>query len=91
MNDETRIVAVPDQVSCDLDNETAILNLKSGVYFTLNEVGAFLWTRMQEPTTFGALRDVVLAEYEVTKEQCEADLRELLSDMQEHGLVELGA
>jgi hypothetical protein len=90
MNDETAVTAVSDQVSCDLDDETAILNLKTGVYFTLNEVGTFLWARMQEPTTFGALRDSVLEHYEVDRDQCESDICALLEDMSEHGLVELG-
>jgi hypothetical protein len=37
------IVVSPDQVSCDLSGEASILNLKSGVCFGLNTVGASIW------------------------------------------------
>ena len=43
------MVATKDQVSCDLAGEAAILNIKSGVYYGLDPVGARIWNLMQEP------------------------------------------
>ena len=43
----TTVVAIADQASVDLDDEAAILNLKTGVYFGLNEVGAWIWRLIQ--------------------------------------------
>jgi len=37
------------QVSCNLDNEVAILDLQAACYFGLNEVGAFIWQLLDEP------------------------------------------
>jgi len=39
------VFASKDQISCDLAGEAAILELKSGTYFGLDEVGAVVWTR----------------------------------------------
>ncbi len=81
------IVAIPDQTSVDLDDEVAILHLASGVYFGLNEVGAFVWRRLQQPTTVAALEAAVLAEYAVTPAQCAADVQALLADLLAHHLI----
>jgi|SRR5665213_1697808 len=43
------LVVAKDQVSCDLAGQAAIPNIKSGVYYGLDPVGARIWTLMQEP------------------------------------------
>jgi hypothetical protein len=84
-----RIVAVADQVSCDLAGEAAILNLKNGVYYGLNSVGAFIWNLVQQPKSIDEVKTAVLKEYDVDATQCEADLLLLLADLKENGLIEV--
>ena len=43
------LVAALDQVSCDIGNQIAILNLKSGVYYGLDAVGTRVWELVQQP------------------------------------------
>lgn len=85
----TKVVAVKDQISCDLSGEAAILNLKTGIYFGLNEVGARIWSLISEPQTVGAIKDVIVAEYDVTPERCERDLVGLLQKMAAKQLIEV--
>lgn len=85
------IVATSEQVSCDVEGEAAILNLKNGVYYGLNPIGARIWNLIQEPRQVGQLRDQLLAEYEVDPERLETDVRQLLADLAEHGLIEVKA
>lgn len=87
--DETVIVAVSDQASVDLDDEVAMLHLKTGIYFGLNEVGAFVWRRLQQPCTVSALHAALLAEYDVPPSQAADDLQRLLGDLQVHHLIEI--
>jgi hypothetical protein len=89
LSDASRIVVAKDQVSSDLAGETAILNLKNGVYYGLDPVGSRIWTLVQEPTTFGQIRDTLLGHYDVEKVTLESDIRDLLSQLAEHGLVEI--
>ena len=49
ISDRSVVVAAKDQVSCDLAGEAAILNIKSGVYYGLDPVGARIWSLVQEP------------------------------------------
>lgn len=76
-----------DVVSCDLDGEAAILNLKDGVYYGLNPVGARVWKMVQEPVTLEKILEAILNEYDVEKEQCFQDTVELLEELQDKGLV----
>jgi len=82
------VVVSQDQVSCDLSGESAILNLKAGVYYGLNEVGTRIWKLIQEPRRVGELRDAILEDYEVESDRCETDIMTLLQDLLDNGLIE---
>jgi len=83
------VVVSQDQVSCDLSGESAILNLKAGVYYGLNEVGTKVWKLIQEPKRVSELWDAILEEYEVEPHRCETDIMALLQDLLDNGLIEV--
>jgi hypothetical protein len=88
---DSTVVAAKDQVSSDLGGEVAILDLKAGVYYGLDAVGARIWSLIQEPRTVNEIRDILLEEYEVEPERCERDLLVLLQRLAEEGLIEVEA
>jgi len=83
------IVAVKDQVSCNLAGEAAILNIKSGVYYGLDPVGARIWSLVQDPRTVEDVRSAIIDEYDVEPERCERDLMGLLEKLLAEGLIEV--
>lgn len=83
------MVVSQDQVSCDLSAEIVLLNLKSGVYFGLNTVGASIWKLIQEPKTIREIREALVDEYDVEPKRCEKDILELLQGLSTHGLIEI--
>jgi hypothetical protein len=85
------VVAAKDQVSSDLGGEVAILDLKAGVYYGLDAVGARIWSLIQEPRTVNEILNILLEEYEVEPERCERDLLVLLQRLAEEGLIEVEA
>ncbi len=86
---DTVVVASKDQASCSLEDEVAIVHLKAGVYYGLDPVGARIWELLKTPRSVRAVRDALLAEYEVDAARCESDLVTLLQTMAEAGLVEV--
>jgi len=86
---DSTIAAAEDQVSCDLEGESAILNLSNGVYYGLDPLGARIWELIQEPRTVNEVRDVILTEYEVEPERCESDLVDLLEQLNNQGLIQV--
>ena len=87
---ESVVKAAGGQMSCDLAGEAAILNMTTGVYYGLDPIGARIWKLVEEsPRTVADIRDVLLAEYEVTPEACEEAIVALMRQLAEHGLVEV--
>ena len=82
VSEYTSVVAAKEQVSSDLAGEAVILDLKSGVYYGLNPVGASIWNLIQEPRTINEVRDAILAQYEVEPEQCDRDIKALLEELE---------
>ena len=66
-----------------------MLDLSSGEYYSLDEVGIRVWQLLQEPATVSAIRDAVVSEYDVDPVRCELDIRALLGEMAARGLVEI--
>lgn len=89
VSEHSTVVAVKDQVSADLAGEAVILNLKSGMYYGLNEVGGRIWQLLQEPRTVAAIRDTLLEEYEVDRESCDRDLLAVLQELATAELIEV--
>ncbi|RYE09994.1 MAG: PqqD family protein [Hyphomicrobiales bacterium] len=82
-----RLARSANVVSTDLGNGLALLDLTSNTYFSLNDVGAFLWSQMDTPMSRNDLVDAVVREYEVTPELCSADVDQLLGELKEAALV----
>lgn len=89
ISDSSVISVTKEAVHCDVEDEVVILEMKEGIYYGLNPVGAFIWNIIKEPKTVAEIRDAVLEEYDVEKEVCEKDLMELLRELLGKGLIEV--
>jgi hypothetical protein len=82
-------VASREQVSCDLSGESVILDLRAGIYYGLNEVGARIWSLIQDPRPLSEICGALLSEYDVDAARCESDLVAILRSLKAAGLVEI--
>jgi hypothetical protein len=90
ITDNSLVAVAQEQISADLAGEAVILNLKSGVYYGLNDVGARIWELVQQqPRSLREIRDMLLDEYEVESEVCDRDLREILQELQAVNLIQI--
>jgi Coenzyme PQQ synthesis protein D (PqqD) len=89
ISSDTIVVATNSQVSCELNHETVILHFDKGAYFGLNDVGTVVWEKLQRPQAVSAIRDAILAEYDVDRSQCESDVLRLLNRLHDEGLIEV--
>ena len=89
LSEMTVVVASKDQFSCPLGDDTVILDMKAGLYFSLDNVGAAIWDLVQQPRTVKEIRDAVLEAFAVEPDVCERDLVALLRDLAGRNLVEL--
>lgn len=83
-------VLVPAEVLVqELQGESVLLNVRSGRYFGLDEVGTRMWAALTTAGSLQAARDTLLAEYDVDAERLERDLHALIEKLVENGLVEV--
>lgn len=87
----TLIVASSEQVSSALGGESVILNLPSGTYYGLNEVGSSIWQRVQTPITILDLCRELTDEFDVDSQTCEVEVLRVVSEMIDAELVEICA
>ena len=86
-----RPVSISDAVVArELDGETVLLNLDTGIYFGLNDVGTRVWQLLAGGRSPAAAVDVLLAEYETTRETLERDIQQLVERLAASGLVRPG-
>ena len=70
--------------------ESAImLDLKSGQYFDLNEVGLLIVENLNSFKTFKDLIELIIENFDVDRKECELDLNLFLNDLDERCLIEV--
>ena len=89
ISDSAIVVAAGDVLAGAFGDELVILNLRDGVYYGLEDVGARLWTLLQGPVSVTAIRDVLVSEYDVEPARCGRDVRALLGELAARGLIEI--
>jgi hypothetical protein len=85
-------ISIPDDIVFrELSGEGVILNLSTGIYFGLDEVGTRMWQLIAEHGEKDRIVDVLLKEYAVERSQLAADLDQLLRTLADKGLVRTDA
>jgi len=82
-----KLTISPNAVAKQLGDEVVILHLGSGTYFGLDAVGARMWQLLGEGKSLNEICDVVLVEYEVSREDLEHDITGLIKDLLAQDLV----
>jgi hypothetical protein len=85
MTDRLRVSE--DVVFRELDGEAVILNLDSGTYFGLDEVGTRFWQLIEQDDRVEAALATLESEYEVAAEVLRSDVSRLVSALVEKGLL----
>lgn len=83
------VVAADGLTEADLGDESVILDLNSGSYFGLNEVGARVFRMIKEPISVGSIVETLTGEYDVAPERLKADILDFLRMMREKELIKV--
>ena len=79
----------PDVFFQELDGESVLLNVKTGVYYGLDEVGTRMWSLLAEHGEVKKVCAILFDEYEVTQARLRGDLWELIEQLKGKSLVEV--
>ena len=76
-------------LSQEVNGETVLLDLEGESYFGLNEVGSRIWQLLQSEHSVAGMLDTLSGEYDVSRDQLESDVSDLLGKLTEAELVSL--
>jgi hypothetical protein len=86
---ETKISIPKDVIFHEVENEMVLLNLGSGQYFSLDDVGTRMWMLMTEHGQLRAVHQAMLEEYAVEPGQLEQDLLALADQLVTNELLQV--
>jgi hypothetical protein len=86
-DDGPKLVLNDSVVFAELDDEAVLLNIETGVYFGLDEIGTEIWNLLSGGADEDAVVDKLLVEYDVDATQVRVDVKEFIATLQTNGLV----
>ena len=87
MNQNDRFAIPAHVLARTVGNETVILDLESGTYFGLDPVGARIWQLIGSGHSVSGICQVMVEEYEVSREALEHDVLALAQELVARKLV----
>lgn len=88
---DDRLAIPPTVISRDLEGETVMLNLDTGIYFGLDPVGTVIWKHLQDAAPLREVRDRIVTEFDVTADVATGDLLRLAEQLVARGLVRIAS
>lgn len=85
---EQKITRHPDMLSAEIGGEAVMMSIEKGAYFGLNPIATRIWDLIDQPRSIAELIETITAEYEVSGQQCAADVQEFVADMIKRGLAQ---
>ena len=86
---KTKVIIPKDVLFHKVGEEMVLLNLVNGKYFSLDDVGADIWSLIVEKGDLDAVHQSLLQQYEVTPQSLEQDLLELAGRLVENELLQI--
>ncbi len=70
-----------------IDNEAVILNLETGVYYSLDAAGADIWELLCNNKSIGQVIEYLKETYDATEERLKKDTLKLLENLEKEQLI----
>lgn len=84
----TQFELTKSQIATPLSDEVVILNYDSGVYFSMNETGTFIYKQLETgPKDFTSLSTALLENFDIDEKTAQEDLSEILEKLTAQKLI----
>ena len=87
MTDTTILSRREGLMTADMNGSAVMMDIMTGKYYNLGEVGGRIWELLEEPMTLGALVQKLTAEYDVSADRCRSDMLPFLNTLVKRGLL----
>ena len=87
MTDTTVLSRRSGLMAADMNGSAVMMDIMTGKYYNLGQVGGRIWELLEEPMTLSTLVEKLTAEYDVSADQCRADIIPFLQKLLDSGLL----
>ena len=87
MTDTTILSRREGLMTADMNGSAVMMDIMTGKYYNLGEVGGRIWELLEEPMTLGALVQKLTAEYDISADRCRSDMLPFLNTLVKRGLL----
>ena len=84
---DTTIKQNPELITSEVDGERVMMDMKTGEYFGLDSIGTRIWDLTESPTKIAEIVEILINEFDVSKEQCELDTIDFIRELVDKNLV----
>ncbi len=88
MTEGETVIIAKDVIYQELDGEMVLLDMKSGEYFGIDEVGSTIWALLERGKSTGEILLLLMQEYVVDELTCRNQVASFLNELQGAGLIE---
>lgn len=88
VNSEATFERSSNLIVAEMDGDLVMMDVEQGSYFSINPVGAHVWTQLETPQTIADLTEGVQQAFKAEDaSEIRADVTRFLSDLASHNLV----
>jgi hypothetical protein len=87
ISEDTVIHRTASVLTAEVDKQIVMMDIESGRYLGLDDIGSVIWKRLETPRTLGDLVDSLVEDYDAERAVIAQDVRELLKEMATQGIV----
>lgn len=73
-----------------VEDALMLMNVESGRFHELNDVAARIWELLADPMDVDTLVDRLMAEFDVSRDECAAAVSAFLGELRSRGLLTAG-
>lgn len=88
---ETSFLVTEQQVSTQLKQDTVILNLANGKYYSFEGTGSHIWQAVQAGKSVSEIETQISTLYKVSEELCKEDIEAFLTSLVHADLIAVKA
>ena len=89
MSAELKYIQNAEIIQSKIGEEVVMLDMESGFYFGLNSVASVIWGMMEGGIEFPILVEKLMEQFEVDRELCESDTKELIDQLLEKKIIRI--
>ena len=80
-----------EQINTQVENDTVILNLATGKYYSLEGVGSKIWQGIIKGQSLSDIEQTITTMYKVSHEESQVDIHAFIDSLRSAGLIKICA